>query len=182
MTVYDLVTVGRVSMDLFSLDIGAPFSEITAFDTGVGGSPMNIAIGTSRLGLHAAAFTAVGDDPVGQFVLDFLQAEQVDTKFIPTKPGTRTGAAVLGIEPPDRFPLVFYRENPADIHLTIDDIPADIVDQTRAILFSGTALSRGSVRDATLYLAELAREQQTIVYVDLGHASRSMGASASVWY
>jgi len=73
--VYDLLTIGRVSMDLFSLNIGAPFSEIEAFDTGVGGSPTNIAIGSSRLGLKVAALTAIGEDRVGEFVLRFLQKE-----------------------------------------------------------------------------------------------------------
>src|SRR3954452_8713919 len=104
---FDVITVGRVSMDLFSRDIGAPFTEIESFETSVGGSPTNIAIGCRRLGLRSAVLTAVGDDEVGRFVLRYLRDQGVETRFIPTKPNTRTGLAILGVMPPDRFPLVF---------------------------------------------------------------------------
>ena len=79
---YDLIAVGRVSMDLFAVDIGAAFHEVTAFETGVGGSPVNIAIGASRLGLKSIVLTAVGDDEVGRFVRHYLQNEGVNTDFI----------------------------------------------------------------------------------------------------
>lgn len=165
--VYDVITVGRVSMDLFSRDIGAAFHDITAFETGVGGSPVNIAIGASRLGLTSIAFTAVGDDEVGRFVRRYLDDEGVVTDFIAVKPGTRTGMAVVGVQPPDRFPLLFYRENPADIHLSIDEAAALPLSQARAISLSGTALSRGSAHDVSLYLAERARASGLTTFIDL---------------
>lgn len=164
---YDLITLGRVGLDLFSMNIGAPFVEIEAFDTAIGGSPTNIAIGSSRLGLNVALLTAVGDEPIGDFVLNFLTKESVDTQFIPRVPGARTGMAVVGIEPPDRFPLVFYRDNPADIHLSIQDVMAAPIAESRALQLSGTALSRGACRDAVLYAAEVGRDSPTTVYVDL---------------
>ncbi|MEM6284990.1 MAG: 5-dehydro-2-deoxygluconokinase, partial [Chloroflexota bacterium] len=164
---YDLITIGRVSMDLFSLQIGAPFVQIESFDTGVGGSPINIAIGSSRLGLKTAVLTAVGADPVGDFVLNFLQNENIDTSLVPRKPDARTGMAVLGIEPPDQFPLVFYRENPADVHLSLDDVMAAPIAESRALLLSGTALSRGSARDVTLYAADVASNAEATVFIDL---------------
>lgn len=166
-SVLDLITVGRVSMDLFARDIGAAFHDITAFETGVGGSPVNIAIGASRLGLRSIAFTAVGDDEVGRFVRRYLRDEGVITEYIPIKPETRTGMAVVGVQPPDRFPLLFYRENPADIHLTIDEARALPLSQARAICLSGTALSRGSAHDVSLYLAERARAAGLTTFIDL---------------
>jgi 5-dehydro-2-deoxygluconokinase len=164
---YDIITVGRVSMDLFALDIGAEFQDITAFETGVGGSPVNIAIGASRLGLRSIAFTAVGDDPVGQFVRHFLRNENVNADFIPVKSGRRTGMAVVGVQPPDRFPLLFYRENPADIHLTIEEAKKLPLAETRALSLSGTALSRGGAHDVSLYLAEGASSQGMTIFIDL---------------
>ena len=104
---YDLITVGRVNMDLYSQDIGAAFEDITGFDAAVGGSPSNIAIGTSRLGMRTIAFTAVGDDRVGDYVLRYLGDEGVVTDFIPRKPGILTSMALIGVEPPDHFPLSF---------------------------------------------------------------------------
>ena len=108
---YDVITMGRSSIDLYSNDIGAPFVEITSFAAYVGGCPTNISVGTRRLGLRSALLTAVGDDQVGNFILHFLRREGVETEFIPRKPGYRSSAVVLGIEPPDRFPLTYYREN-----------------------------------------------------------------------
>ncbi len=154
-------------MDLFSQNIGSPFVEIEGFETSVGGSPVNIAIGSSRLGLKTATLTAVGEDEVGKFVRHYLEGEGVDTHYIPTKPNTRTGMAVVGIQPPDKFPLVFYRENPADIYLTIEDAMTLPLSHCRAILLSGTALSRGSCRDATLFAAEQAQLAGLTTFMDL---------------
>ncbi len=113
---YDLVSLGRCNMDLYSQDIDAAFADITGFDAVVGGSPTNIAIGVSRLGLRSVALTAVGDDGVGEFVLRFLRDEGVATEFIPTIEGKLTSLAMIGVEPPSNFPLSFYREDPADIY------------------------------------------------------------------
>ena len=164
---FDILSMGRSSIDLYANDIGAPFQEIKNFAAYVGGCPTNISVGTRRLGLRSALLTAVGEDPVGDFVLNFLEQEGVVTSFIPRKPGRRTSAVVLGIEPPDKFPLVYYRDNCADIELTIDDVLASPVAESRALLISGTGLCREPSRSATIYAAELARRSGTKVVLDL---------------
>ncbi len=164
---HDLITVGRVSLDLFARDIGAEFHDISSFETSVGGSPVNIAIGASRLGLRSIAFTAVGADEVGRFARHYLARQGVNTDYIAIKPERRTGMAVVGVQPPDQFPLVFYRENPADIHLSISEAQALPLDATRALSLSGTALSRGDTRDVCLYLAEQARRRGLTTFIDL---------------
>lgn len=163
----DVITMGRVSMDLFSQNIGLPFDQVKGFDTGIGGSPTNIAVGTCRLGLKSILLTAVGDDETGNFVRRYLADEGIDTQYIPIKPGTHTGLAIVAVQPPDKFPLVFYRDNPADIYLTIDDVNATPISDSQTILLSGTALSRGSCRDATLYAAAQAKQHQATVFMDL---------------
>ena len=164
---FDLFSIGRVSMDLFAQQIGAEFEDVQGFDTSVGGSPVNIAIGVSRLGLRSGVLTAIGEDLVGDFVLRYLEREGVNTAFIPRKPKTRTGLAIVAVQPPDRFPLVFYRENPADIQLTVQDAQNLPFDQMRAFMISGTALSRGSCRDAVLYVAECCRKNGVTTFMDL---------------
>src|SRR2546428_7797788 len=159
--------MGRSSIDLYSNDVGAPFVDIKSFAPYVGGCPTNISVGTRRLGLRSAVLTAVGLDPVGDFLLNFLEQEGVVTRFIPRKPGRRTSAVILGIEPPDKFPLVYYRDNCADIELTIDDVLASPVAQSRALLISGTGLSREPSRSATLFAAEQAKAYGATVFLDL---------------
>ncbi len=164
---FDLITIGRCSIDLYSLDLGAAFPDIQRFGAYIGGSPLNIAVGARRLGLRTALLTAVGPDKVGEFVVERLWREGVETRFIPVKPGTRTPAVLLGIEPPDRFPITFYRENAADIQLTIDDVAALPLSEARAVQLSGSALAKEPSRSSTLYAAEQARALGLTVFLDL---------------
>ena len=165
--VFDLITMGRSSIDLYSNDIGSAFEDITSFAAYVGGSPTNIAVGTKRLGLNVALLTAVGQDKVGDFILSFLNKEGVSTKYIPSKPGKRSSAVVLGIEPPDRFPLVYYRDNCADFEISIDDVIATPIAEAKALEISGTGLAQEPSRSATFYAAEVARRAGKSVFLDL---------------
>jgi 5-dehydro-2-deoxygluconokinase len=164
---YDLITVGRVNMDLYAQDVRAEFADITGFDAAVGGSPTNIAMGASRLGLSTAAFTAVGDDAVGDFVLRYLRDMGVDVKYVAVKSGRRTSLALLGLNPPERYPLTFYREDPADIHLTSDDAAGLPFDDMKAVLLSGDVFSRGTTPDAARRVAETAAHRGLTIYMDL---------------
>ncbi|WP_202630396.1 5-dehydro-2-deoxygluconokinase [Deinococcus alpinitundrae] len=163
----ELFTLGRSSLDLYSDDIGAAFADITRFGAYLGGSPLNIAVGASRLGVRAALLTAVGEDQVGDFLLKGLEREGVETRFISRKPGTRTSAVLLGIQPPDRFPITFYRENAADIQLSIKDIQDAPIEAARALVINGSALARDPSRSATLSAARRAHEAGVTVYFDL---------------
>lgn len=164
---FDLITIGRSSIDLYAVEVGRPFEEIDNFAAYVGGSPTNIAVAARRLGLEVALLTGVGEDKVGSFILKFLDDEGVDTSFVARKPEGRSSAVLLGIEPPDRFPLVFYRENAADMQLNIADVLATPISRARAIEVSGTGLSREPSRSATFLAAERARESGTTVFMDL---------------
>ena len=164
---YDVLTVGRSSIDLYSQNIGAEFIAIKGFDAFVGGSPLNIATGCSRLGLRAALLTGVGDDKVGDFILNFLKGEKVDTTFIPRIPGARSSAVLLGIQPPDTFPLVFYRNDAADSQLTIDHVNAIDLASVRLIELSGTALNVEPSRSAVFYATEQAKTHGVTTVLDI---------------
>jgi 5-dehydro-2-deoxygluconokinase len=164
---YDSLHMGRSSIDLYSNDVGVPFVDITSFAAYVGGSPTNISVGGRRLGLKTAILTGLGVDIVGDFILNFLNKEGVDTQFSVRKPGKRSSAVVLGIEPPDKFPLVFYRDNNADIELNIDDVLAAPVADAKVFQFAGTNLSKEPSRSATMFAAEVARQAGTEVIFDV---------------
>lgn len=164
---YDTLHMGRSSIDLYSNDIGSPFADITSFAAYVGGSPTNVSVGGRRLGLKTALLTGLGEDPVGEFILTFLEKEGVETRFISRKPGRRSSAVVLGIEPPDSFPLVYYRDNCADIALTIDDVLDAPLADSKVFQFAGTNLSLEPSCSATLFAAELARQAGTKVVLDI---------------
>lgn len=163
----DLLCMGRSSIDLYSNDIGSPFEEITGFSAFVGGCPTNISVGSRRLGVKSSLFTGVGEDPVGDFILNFLKKEDVDSQYTVRKKGRRSSAVILGIEPPDKFPLVYYRDNCADIALTLEDVQNIPIEKFKAILISGTGLSKEPSRTATLYAAEVASEKNVSVFLDV---------------
>lgn len=164
---YDLITLGRSSIDLYSNDIGAPFVDIQNFAAYVGGSPTNIAVGANRLGVKTALLTGVGKDPVGDFILNFLRKEGVETRYITCHANARSSAVLLGIEPPDKFPLVFYRDNAADIQISIDDILAVPFKEFKVLEISGTALSKDPSRTATFLAAQEAKKCNATTVLDI---------------
>ena len=166
---YDVLAIGRSSIDLYAHEIGRPITDVRSFDAYVGGCPTNVSVGTRRLGLRSALLTAVGDDQVGDFVTAFLDREQVETRFIPRKPGRRTSAVILTIQPPDRFPLTFYRDNCADRAITRDDVASAPVADSRVVFVTGTGLSHEPAREATLHAASVARTTRVPVIVDLDY-------------
>jgi 5-dehydro-2-deoxygluconokinase len=180
---YDVLAMGRSSIDLYAHQIGVPITDVTSFDAYVGGCPTNISVGVRRLGLRSALLTAVGDDQVGEFVLAFLEREGVDTRFVPRKAGRRTSAVILTIQPPDRFPLTFYREGCADRELTPQDVERAPVSEADVVVLTGTGLSHEPSRAATLLAATRAKAAGRQVFVDLDYrpdqwCSRSEYAAA----
>ena len=179
--IYDVITIGRSSIDLYSQDIGSPFNDIKGFDAFVGGSPLNIAVGCARLGVNASLLTGVGNDKVGEFIVNFLNKEGVNTHCIPVKNQSRSSAVVLGIEPPDKFPLVFYRDNAADSQISIDDVIEANVQDYKILLINGTALNIEPSRSATFFATEMAEKNNVDVVLDLDfradqwHDYRSFG-------
>jgi 5-dehydro-2-deoxygluconokinase len=176
---YDVLAVGRSSIDLYAHEIGRPIADVHSFDAYVGGCPTNVSVGTRRLGLRSALLTAVGDDQVGDFVTAFLAREQVDTRFIPRKAGRRTSAVILTIQPPDNFPLTFYRDNCADRALTVDDVTRAPIVDTRVLFVTGTGLSHQPSREATLYAAVSARAANVPVVVDLDYRPDQWDSAAA---
>jgi 5-dehydro-2-deoxygluconokinase len=164
---FDVICFGRNSIDLYSQEPGKEFEEITGFHAFVGGSPLNIAVGCRRLGLRSSLLSAVGKDKVGDFVLNFLRKENVDASNTAVIPGTRTPAVILGIEPPDKFPLVYYRDNASDSQISIDQVMKAKIDKCRILQMSGTALNMEPSRSAAFFAAEIARKNNIPVLLDL---------------
>ena len=146
-----LITIGRVGVDLYPEQIGVPLAKVRTFAKSLGGSPTNVAVAASRLGHRAAVVTKVGDDGFGEYVRDALAAFGVDTRFVGTDPALRTPIVFCEIFPPDRFPLLFYREPKApDLNITADELDLDAIARVPILWTTGMALSDEPSRTATL--------------------------------
>jgi 5-dehydro-2-deoxygluconokinase len=165
----DLLTLGRACIDLYGEQIGGRLEDMASFAKYIGGSPTNTAVGASRLGLDAGLLTRVGNDHFGRFIREELEREGVDTTGVRTDPDRLTALAILGIRDPDTFPLIFYRENCADMALTADDIDPAQVARAKALLINGTHLSRPDVFAASLKAAQLMKDQGGRVVFDIDY-------------
>lgn len=165
----DLLTLGRASIDLYGEQIGGRLEDMASFAKYIGGSPTNTAVGASRLGLNAGLLTRVGDDHFGRFIREELEREGVDTAGVKTDPERLTALAILGIRDPDTFPLIFYRENCADMALAVDDIDPAQIARAKALLINGTHLSRPDVFAASLKAAQLMKDHGGRVVFDIDY-------------
>lgn len=165
----DIICLGRVAVDLYAQQMGARLEDVTSFAKYLGGSPGNIAFGAARLGLRSALLSRVGDDPMGRFILETLQREGCDTRGIGVDTQRLTALVLLGLKARHDNPLVFYRENCADMALSREDIDEGFIASSRALLVSGTHLSTEGVFGASLRALELAERHDVRRALDIDY-------------
>ena len=166
---FDVLTMGRVSVDLYPEQSGAALADVRSFAKSLGGSPTNVAVAAARLGRSSAVITRVGDDGFGPYVRRALRGFGVDDRFVGTDPELRTPIVFCELHPPDHFPLLFYRQPTApDINLRLELLDLDAIQQARVFWTTGTGLSAEPSRTATLGALE-ARGRAGITIHDLDY-------------
>src|SRR3954463_5313126 len=172
MTPFDLITMGRVSVDLYPEQIGVRLADVQTFAKSLGGSATNVAVAAARLGARAAGITQGGAGPFGPYVREALEDFDVDARWVGTHPTLRTPVVFCEIFPPDDFPLLFYREPQApDMTLEPGELDFDAIRAARVFWTTGTGLSAEPSRSATL-AALAARDEApdgAITIHDLDH-------------
>ena len=165
---FEVLTLGRVGVDLYPPEIGLPLSQVKSFDKFLGGSPTNVAVAASRYGHSSAVITRVGDDGFGEYVRVALRGFGVDDRYVGTDPVLRTPLVFPEIYPPDHFPLLFYREPKApDMNIAVDDLDFDAIRLAEIFWTTGTGLSDEPSRSATFAaLEERGRKEHTIHDLD----------------
>ncbi|MEU6749724.1 5-dehydro-2-deoxygluconokinase [Spirillospora sp. NPDC046719] len=163
---HDLVTMGRVSVDIYPDQVGRPLEDVESFGKYLGGSPTNVAVAAARYGRRAAVVTRTGDDPFGRYVHKALKEYGVDDRFVTPVPGLPTPLAFCEIFPPDDFPLYFYRYPKApDLEIRPDELDLDAIGRARIVWATVTGLSQEPSREATL-LALGARTGHAVIDLD----------------
>lgn len=177
MKTLDLITIGRASVDLYGAQVGGRLEDMGSFQKYIGGSPCNMAAGTARLGLKSALLTRVGDEHMGRFIREELAREGVDVRGVITDPDRLTALVLLGIRDETQFPLIFYRENCADMALCEDDVDEAFVASSRAVVATGTHLSHPRTAAAVLKALNLAREHGGLTALDIDFRPNLWGLS-----
>lgn len=152
----DLICLGRVAVDLYGQQVGSRLEDMGTFAKYLGGSSGNVAYGAARMGLKSSMLARVGNEHMGRFLREELQRLGVDTSHLITDLNRLTALVILGIKDEDTFPLIFYRDNCADMAITSDDIDEDYIASARALAITGTHLSHPQTREAVLTALEYA--------------------------
>ena len=166
----DLICMGRAGVDLYGDQVGGRLEDMQTFSKYLGGSPANTAVGAARLGLQPAMLTRVGDEHNGRFVRETLAAEGVEVSHVGTDDAGRlTALAFLGIRDRETFPLLFYRDNCADMAIDETDFDRGFIASATGLLVSGTHLSQPRTEAACRSAMALARDCGTRVILDIDY-------------
>lgn len=165
----DVICIGRVAIDLYAEQIGSRLEDVSSFAKYLGGSSGNIAVGTARMGLKSGMLSRVGDEHMGRFLRETLVREGVDVSCLKTDEKRLTALAILGIKDKDTFPLVFYRDNCADMALSEQDIDPEYIASTKTLLITGTHLSTPGVFGACKTALEQAKANNTLACLDIDY-------------
>ncbi|MEO8668991.1 MAG: 5-dehydro-2-deoxygluconokinase [Bauldia sp.] len=171
----DVITIGRSSVDLYGKQIGARLEDVASFAKSVGGCPANIAIGAARLGLRAGIVTRVGAEHLGHFIIEQMARDGVATSGIVRDPERLTALAILAVENETTFPLLFYRENCADMALSEAEIDESFIASARAVLVTGTHFSRPNTEAAQRKAMRVARAAGRKVVFDIDYRPNLWG-------
>ncbi|MGG1312717.1 5-dehydro-2-deoxygluconokinase [Cohnella laeviribosi] len=166
----DFAAIGRLCIDLNANEINRPMEETRTFTKYVGGSPANIAIGMSRLGMKTAFIGKIADDQMGRFIHRYLNDNGIDTaNVVVDKTGAVTGLAFTEIKSPTDCSILMYRDNVADLKLTPGEVSEELIARTKMLLISGTALAQSPSREAVFQALVYARRHGAVVAFDLDY-------------
>lgn len=166
---FELITMGRVGVDIYPQQIGVGLEDVTSFSKFLGGSPTNVAVAASRLGHRAAVITRTGHDPFGNYIHQALAGFGVDDRYVSPVDGLPTPVTFCEIFPPDDFPLYFYREPKApDLEIKVDELDFDAIRAAEVLWMTVTGLSAEPSREAHLAALE-ARGRRGVTILDLDY-------------
>ncbi|WP_343676054.1 bifunctional 5-dehydro-2-deoxygluconokinase/5-dehydro-2-deoxyphosphogluconate aldolase [Paraburkholderia heleia] len=165
----DIVCLGRLGVDLYAQQVGARLEDVSTFAKYLGGSSANIAFGCARLGLKSAMLTRVGDDHMGRFLVETLAREGCDTSHVRVDHERLTALVLLGLKDRDTFPLIFYRENCADMAVDSGDFDEAFIASSKALLITGTHFSTEQVNRTSLTALDYARRHNVRTVLDIDY-------------
>jgi len=166
---FDILCLGRFAVDFYAQQIGARLEDVTSFAKYLGGSSSNTAFGCARLGLSTGLISRIGDDALGHFLVETIAKEGCDTSHVSVDPRRLTGAVVLGIKDRDTFPLIFLRENCADMAITDADIAEDYIRQSKSLLITGTHFSTEYIDGISQRALDRARANDVRTILDIDY-------------
>jgi fructokinase len=162
----DIVCLGELLIDFVSLESGVLLEQAPAFQKAPGGAPANVAVGLSKLGHEVGFIGKVGDESFGHFLSNVLQENRVDISGLSFDSETRTMLAFVSLTSEGERDFMFYRHPSADMRLTPEDIPEDLIQRAAIFHYGSISLISEPCRSATYYALNIARESSLLISYD----------------
>ena len=168
MSQFDVITIGRVGVDVYPLQVGVGLEDVTSFGKFLGGSATNVAVAAAKYGLKSAVITRTGNDPFGKYIHNELVRLGVSDEFVSGVTGLNTPVVFCEIFPPDDFPLYFYREPKApDLEIKTSELDLAAIRDAKIYWSTVTGLSQEPSRSAHFAAWEArGRKENTILDLD----------------
>ena len=167
---FDVIAIGRACIDLNAVEYNRPMEETMTFKKYVGGSPANIAIGASKLGIQAGFIGKLADDQHGRFIEQYMAGVGVDTSnMVVDQEGHKTGLAFTEIKSPQECSILMYRDEVADLYLNPSEVSEEYIKKAKVLLVSGTALAKSPSREAVLKAIHFAKKNDVKVIFELDY-------------
>ena len=165
---FDVITTGRIGVDIYPLQTGVGLEQVETFGKFLGGSATNVAVAAAKYGLQSAVITKVGTDPFGNFLIEELERLNVDTSYVGRDQSYKTPVVFCEIFPPDDFPIYFYREPKApDMEISEAELDLKAISEAKIFWSTVTGLSQEPSRSANLAaLRSRAKKAHTILDLD----------------
>jgi 5-dehydro-2-deoxygluconokinase len=173
----DVICLGRLAVDLYAQQIGSRLEEAASFAKYLGGSSANIAFGCARLGLKSAMLSRVGNDHMGRFLTETLVQEGCDVSHVSIDPERLTALVLLGLKDRHTFPLLFYRENCADMAIRPQDVDEDFIASSKSLLITGTHFSTPQMKEVSTLALQYARRNDVRTILDIDYRPVLWGLS-----
>jgi 5-dehydro-2-deoxygluconokinase len=167
---FDIIAIGRACIDLNATEYNRPMEETMTFTKYVGGSPANIAIGSSKLGLKAGFIGKISDDQHGRFIESYMRGVGIDTSnMVVDQEGHKAGLTFTEIKSPEECSILMYRDEVADLYLNSSEVHEEYIKKAKILLVSGTALAKSPSREAILKAVGLAKKNDVKVIFELDY-------------
>ena len=169
----NVAILGRIGYDLYSEEPHVKLPQVRRFSRYLGGSSANMAVGLARLGARVGIVSCLGDDSLSEFLIQFLQAEKVETSHVHRAPGYLPSLCLTEVSPPDRFPQVFYRHDAVDTMLRVTEDDLAYIAGRETFITNGTSLCASPSRESTYLALERAKQAGRRVVFDVDYRSMS---------
>lgn len=161
---YDVTALGELLIDFTENGLSGQGNPL--FEANPGGAPCNVLAMLARLGHKTAFIGKVGKDYFGQQLKSAISEVGIDAAYLCMDGQVHTTLAMVHTFTDGDRDFSFYRDPGADMMLTEDEVPEELIRDSRIFHFGTLSMTHEGVRAATKKAVQIAREAGAVISFD----------------